>query len=87
VFAIIDAWRAAVKRRDIFANLSTRYGDPRRRMLDGATWRASRLLVYRALNRSLDADSEIAALAKLLDGAYRTVADRNASNPDPLFET
>ena len=87
VFAIIDAWRAAVKRRDIFANPGTRYGDPRRGMLDGATWQASKLVVCRALNRSLDADTEIAALAKLLDGAYRTVADRAASNPDPRFET
>lgn len=87
VFAIIDAWRAAVKRRDIFANPGTRYGDPRRGMLDGATWQASKLVVCRALNRSLDADTEIAALAKLLDGAYRTVADRAASNPDLRFET
>jgi TnpA family transposase len=27
VFAVIDAWRAAVKRRDIFASPGTRYGD------------------------------------------------------------
>jgi TnpA family transposase len=87
VFAIIDAWRAAVKRRDIFASPGTRYGDPRRGMLDGTTWQASKLVVCRALNRSLDAETEIAALAKLLDGAYRTVADRAASNPDLRFET
>jgi hypothetical protein len=37
VFAIIDAWRAALKRRDIFARPGTRYGDPRRGLLDGAT--------------------------------------------------
>ena len=48
VFAIIDAWRAAVKRRDIFASPGTRYGDPRRGMLDGATWQASKLVVCRA---------------------------------------
>jgi TnpA family transposase len=45
------------------------------------------LVVCRALNRSLDAETEIAALAKLLDGAYRTVADRAASNSDLRFET
>jgi hypothetical protein len=32
VFAIIDAWRGAIKRRDIFTNPATRYGDPRRGM-------------------------------------------------------
>jgi hypothetical protein len=87
VFAIIDAWRAAVKRRDIFTNPGTRYGDPRRGMVDGATWQASRLVVCRALNRSLDAEPEIAGLTQLLDGAYRVVADRAANNPDPRFET
>ena len=35
VFAVIGAWRAAVKRRDIFASPGTRYGDPRRGLLDG----------------------------------------------------
>jgi len=87
VFAVIDAWRAAVKRRDMFASPGTRYGDPRRGLLDGVTWQASKLVVCRALNRSLDADTEIAGLAQLLDGAYRTVADRAASNPDLRFET
>ena len=60
--------------------LSSRAADAA--MLDGATWQASKLVVCRALNRSLDAESEIVALAKLLDGAYRTVTDRVASNPD-----
>ena len=87
VFAVIDAWRAAMKRRDIFASPGTRYGDPRRGMLDGTTWQESKLVVCRALNRSLDADTELAGLAKLLDGAYRTVAERAASNPDLRFET
>ncbi len=81
--AVIDAWRAAV----IFASPGTRYGDPRRGMLDGATWQASKLVVCRPLNRSLDAGTEIAALSRLIDGAYRTVADRAASNPDLRFET
>lgn len=87
VFAIIDAWRAAVKRRDIFASPGTRDGDPRRGLLDGATWQVSKLVVCRALNRSLDVETEIAALSRLLDGAYRTVADRAANNPDLRFET
>jgi TnpA family transposase len=87
VFAILDAWRAAVKRRDIFASPGTRYGDPRRGLLEGATWQESKLVVCRALNRSLDADTEIAGLAQWLDSAYRTVADRASSNPDLRFET
>jgi len=45
VFAIINALRAAVKRRDIFVSPGARYGDPRRGMLDGATWQASKPVV------------------------------------------
>ena len=56
-------------------------------MLDGAAWQASKLVVCRALNRSLDAETEIAGLTRLLDGAYRAVAVRAASNPDLRFET
>jgi hypothetical protein len=44
-------------------------------------------VVCRALNRSLDAETEITGLSQLLDGAYRTVADRAASNADLRFET
>ena len=87
IFAIIDAWRAAVKRCDIYASPGIRYGDPRRRMLDGATWQASKLVVCRALNRSLEAETEITGLSQLLDGAYRAVAERAASNADLRFET
>ncbi len=65
------------------------------RVAGWATWQASKLVVCRALNRSLDvaarlrqdADTEIAGLAQWLDGAYRTVADRAASNPDLRLET
>jgi TnpA family transposase len=87
VFAIIDAWRAALKRRDVFANPGIRYGDPRRGLLEGATWQESRLMVCRALNRSLDADAEIDGLSRLLDETYRNVAARAASNPDLRIET
>jgi hypothetical protein len=40
--------------------------DPRRGLLEGATWQASKLVVCRALNRSLDAETEITGLAQLL---------------------
>jgi TnpA family transposase len=87
VFAIIDAWRAAIKRRDIFAKPGIRYGDPRRGMLEGAAWQESRLLVCRTLGRSLDPAPEIEGLANLLDQTYRKVAARAGDNPDLRFET
>jgi TnpA family transposase len=87
VFAIIDAWRLAIKRRDVFTTPGIRYSDPRRGMLEGESWHTSRLMVARALGRSLDADSEIDALSRLLDEVYRHVAARSVDNPDLRFET
>lgn len=87
VFAIIDAWRLAIKRRDVFATPGIRYGDPRRGMLEGESWHTSRLMVARALGRSLDANSEIDGLSRLLDEAYRHVVARAGDNPDLRFET
>jgi hypothetical protein len=87
VFAIIDAWRLAIKRRDVFAKPGIRYGDPRRGMLEGESWHNSRLMVARALGRSLEADIEIDGLSRLLDEAYRHVVARAGDNPDLRFET
>jgi len=82
VFAMIDAWRGALKRRDIFVQPGIRYGDPRRGLLDGKTWEGSRLMVCRALGRSLDADAELHGLSQLLDNAYRKAAASVGTNPD-----
>ena len=87
VFAVIDAWRSAVKRRDVFAAPGIRYGDPRKGLLEGVAWQDSRLIVCRALGRTLDAQTEIDALSRLLDQTYRKVAARATDNPDLRFET
>ena len=87
VFAVIDAWRAGLKRRDVFAKPGIRYGDPRQGMLDGEMWQDSRMMVSRALGRSLDAGPEIANLSGRLDEAFRKVGERSADNSDLRFET
>jgi TnpA family transposase len=86
VFSIIDAWRTAIKRRDVFTEPGARYGDPRRGLLEGAAWASSQPLICRALNRSLDADLEIEGLTRLLDTAYREVNSRIDTNPDLRIE-
>jgi TnpA family transposase len=87
VFALIDAWRLALKRRDVFAKPGIRYGDPRRGMLEGQTWQESRLMIARARGRSLDAATEIDGLSRRLDDAFRKVGVRSGDNPDLRFET
>ncbi len=87
VFAIIDGWRGALKRRDVFVAPGIRYGDPRRGLLDDTTWQASRPMICRTLNRSLDANAELARMAQLLDTAFQKAANGMADNPDLRIET
>jgi TnpA family transposase len=87
VFAIMDGWRGALKRRDVFVEPGIRYGDPRRGLLDDKTWEASRAMVCRTLSRTLDADAELARLSQLLDAAFQKVANGVAENPDLRIET
>ena len=87
VFAIIDGWRTALKRRDIFVKPGIRYGDPRRGLLDDKTWHASRPMICRSLDHTSDASSELERLARLLDGAFRKVIGGIDDNPDLRIQT
>lgn len=86
VFATIDAWRKAVKRRDIYAHPGIRYADPRLGMLEGRIWQGSKGVVCRSLNRSLNGAEEIGRLVDTLDTTFKRVAARADQNPDLRFE-
>lgn len=86
VFATIDAWHKAVKRRDIFASPGLRYADPRAGLLERREWEGSKSVVCRSLGRSLDGSREVGQLAGLLDTTFSRVAARAGQNPDLRFE-
>ena len=74
VLAIFDAWRSALKRRDIYASPGIRYGDPRQGLLSGSDWQAAKVATCRTVGRTLDADTELKVLAKDLTEAYSEAA-------------
>ena len=86
VFAVLEAARKAIKRRDIFVAKSGRFADPNRGMLDGAAWTAARPSVLRALGRSENAEAEVADLTGQLDAAYRRAIANLPDNPDLRFD-
>jgi len=86
VFAVLEATRKALKRRDIYVVESIRFADPNHGMLDGAAWNATRPAVLRALGRSEDAGVEIASLTGRLDAAYRRAIANLPDNPDLRFD-
>lgn len=87
VFATIDAWHRAIKRRDIFAAPGIRYADPRIGMLERQAWQNAKGMVCRTLGHTLDGQAEVQRLANLLDETFVRVAGRTDQNPDLRFET
>ena len=86
VFAVLEATRKALKRRDIFVATSARFADPNRGMLKDAAWAAARPAILRALGRSEDARVEIGRLCEQLDAAYQRANANLPENPDLRFE-
>ena len=86
VFAALEAFRAGLKRRDVFVPAGVRYADPRQGLLSGEAWNAARLTVCRALDRSPDAETEMGRLAERLDHAWRQVAANLPDNPAARIE-
>ncbi len=75
---VLEQFRAALRRRDLYIAPSERWADPRAKLLSGPAWEASRPQVCRALGHELDPTAELAALGRRLDDAYR----RTAANLD-----
>jgi TnpA family transposase len=86
VFAALEAFRAGLKRRDVFVPAGVRYADPRQGLLSGEAWSAARLTICRALDRSPDAETEMGNLTARLDRAWRQVATNLPNNPDARVE-
>jgi TnpA family transposase len=71
---VMEAMRASIRRRDLFASPSLRYADPRLGLLAGSAWEAARPAICRTLGLSTDAGAEILRLSERLDAAYRATA-------------
>jgi hypothetical protein len=82
VFCVLTQFHARLKRRDIYAETSTRWRDPRAQLLDGEAWSVAKGTVLTALGLPEDPDALLAAHARLLDDTYRGVAGRFAVSVD-----
>lgn len=86
-FLVLERLREALRRRDVYAPGSTRWGDPRAQLLTGPAWEAARPQVTQSLALPLDPGAKLTTLAAELDGAYRAVASRLADNDAVRIET
>ncbi|MCA1679020.1 MAG: Tn3 family transposase, partial [Actinobacteria bacterium] len=80
VFCVLTAFHRHLKRREIYANASTRWRDPRAQLLAGDAWRTAKPAVLTALSLPAAPDELLAGHAWTLDGAYRAVGGRLAAS-------
>jgi len=86
-FCVLERLREALRRRDVFAPNSSRWADPRARLLAGNAWEGARDEVCRSLGHNAFAERELAELTGELDAAYRAVAARLPENAAVRVET
>jgi TnpA family transposase len=81
-FCVLEQFWRSLKRRDIYAEASTRWRDPQARLLEGDAWAAVRGDVLTTLGLPADPGALLAGHAQALDAAYREVGGRLAVNTE-----
>jgi TnpA family transposase len=81
-FCVLEQFWRGLKRREIWAEASTRWRNPQAQLLDGQAWAAVRSDVLTSLGLPADPDGLLAGHAGALDAAYREVAGRLAVNTE-----
>ncbi|MFF1921347.1 Tn3 family transposase [Streptomyces sp. NPDC058221] len=86
VFCVLESFHRLLRRREVFAKNSSKWGDPRAKLLDGEAWEQVRPTVLASLNLPGEPGEHLAARAALLDGTYREVAGRVPANSQIVFD-
>ena len=72
-FCVLEQFWRGLKRRDIWAEASTRWRNPQARLLEGEAWQAARGDVLTSLGLPGDPAALLAEHSRTLDAAYREV--------------
>ncbi len=75
-FCVLERLHEALRRHDVFVEESTRWGDPRAKLLAGEHWERVRPTICQSLGRKAESKMELDELARRLDEAYRATAAR-----------
>lgn len=83
VMCLLTQLHAALRRRDLFADPSVRWADPRAKLLDGADWNAVRGEVLAGLGLTAPVEAHLADYTATLDAGWRQLTQRIAeAGPD-----
>ncbi|GAQ50267.1 Tn3 family transposase [Streptomyces acidiscabies] len=86
MFCVLESFHRMLRRREVFAKNSSKWGDPRAKLLDGEAWEQAKPTVLASLNLPGETGEHPAARAALLDGTYREVAGRVPANSQIVFD-
>ena len=76
VFCVLEQFHQRLRRRDIFAVASSRWADPRARLLSGPAWETARGPVLNALQLPTEPEEFLGEHARELDQVWRHVAEQ-----------
>ncbi|MFI9824565.1 Tn3 family transposase [Streptomyces sp. NPDC052013] len=85
-FCVLEQFHRMLRSKQVFANSSSKWGDPRAKLLAGEAWEQARPTVLASLGLPGEAGEHLAARAGLLDGTYREVAGRLPDNAQIVFD-
>nr|BBG20802.1 transposase [Streptomyces fradiae]BBG20806.1 transposase [Streptomyces fradiae] len=85
-FCVLEHLHRMLRSKQVFAKNSSKWGDPRAKLLAGQAWQQARPTVLASLNLPGEADGHLAARAALLDGTYREVAARVPDSAQIVFD-
>ncbi|UKY47592.1 Tn3 family transposase [Streptomyces inhibens] len=85
-FCVLEQLHRMLRRRELFAKNSSKWGDPRAKLLAGEAWEQTKPTVLASLNLPAEAGEHLSARAALLDGTYREVAGRVPANSQIVFD-
>jgi uncharacterized protein DUF4158 len=79
-FCVLEQFWRHLKRREIYADASTRWRNPQAELLDGPAWEAVKQEVLTTLGLPEDPGALLAAHIRTLDATYREVGGRLKTN-------
>nr|WP_308315282.1 Tn3 family transposase [Streptomyces sp. ISL-100] len=82
----LEQFHRMLRRREVFAKKSSKWGDPRAKLLASQAWEQAKPTVLASLGLPAGAGEHLAARAALLDGTYREVASRLPDNAQIVFD-
>lgn len=75
VVCVLEQLRASLRRRDVFARVSARWGDPCAQLLAGPVWEVAREPSLRSLSLDAPVGEHLQAKLDVLDAAWRGLAE------------